>query len=56
MGESRPLSERVRVVLPTALGGVDTADLVGGIWDIAAGRASPSEAGGSDATLCARGR
>ncbi len=39
--------------LPAALGAVIAADVVGGVWDIAAGRSTPAEAWGPDATLCA---
>jgi len=44
---------RARAWLPAALGAVVVADVVGGVWDIAAGRSIPAEAWGSDATLCA---
>ncbi len=47
------VGQRSRGWLPAALGAVIAADLVGGIWDIAAGRSTPAEAWGSDATLCA---
>ena len=45
--------QRARTLLPAALGVVIAADVVGGVWDIAAGRSTAADAWGSDATLCA---
>jgi len=47
------IGRRARTLLPAALGAVIAADVVGGTWDIAAGRSTPADAWGSDATLCA---
>lgn len=47
------IGRRARAWLPAALGAVVAADVVGGIWDIQAGRSVPADAWGSDATLCA---
>jgi len=47
------LGRRSRAMLPAALGAVVAADIFGGVWDIAAGRSTPVNAWGSDATLCA---
>lgn len=45
--------QRARIWLAPALGAVLAADAAGGYWDIAAGRSTPADAWGSDATLCA---
>ncbi|HEY3408044.1 MAG TPA: hypothetical protein VGK53_07730 [Propionicimonas sp.] len=45
--------QRSRALLPAALGAVIAADVVGGVWDISAGRSTVADAWGSDATLCA---
>ena len=45
--------EKVRAFLAPALAVVVAADLIGGVWDIAAGRSTPADAWGSEATLCA---
>jgi hypothetical protein len=47
------MARGARRLLPAALGVVVAADLIGGIWDVAAGRSAPAEAWGSAATLCA---
>lgn len=47
------IGRRARAWLPAALAAVVAADVVGGIWDIQAGRSAPADAWGSDATLCA---
>lgn len=52
-GAGSRIARRGRALLLPALGAVVTADIVGGIWDIAAGRSTPADAWGSDATLCA---
>jgi hypothetical protein len=51
--EGNQLGRRARAVLPATLAAVVAADIVGGVWDITAGRSTPADAWGSDATLCA---
>lgn len=45
--------QKARTLMPAALAAVLAADLAGGVWDITAGRSTPADAWGSQATLCA---
>jgi len=47
------VQRQARAWLPAALGAVVAADVVGGVWDITAGRSTAAEAWGPGATLCA---
>jgi hypothetical protein len=51
--EGESMRDRARKLLPAALGVVLASDLVGGVWDVAAGRSAPADAWGPGATLCA---